>query len=159
MISVQMIEDWKTTFYQWSVGLSWNYLTQLKSWDWKILWMSSSLGKKGRSFIASLWSLRIQRNAGSYFANSLIHSIEILTKTIQLLCLLFYSDHGMNLIDKEREGAISLWQDCDRNKTSFMYSYGPLGLVEPLPEYKQEVYQQLKSRLRSMHFQSRKWNK
>ena len=89
MISVQMIEDWKTTFYQWSVGLSWNYLTQLKSWDWKILWMSSSLGKKGRSFIASLWSLRIQRNAGSYFANSLIHSIEILTKTIQLLCLLF----------------------------------------------------------------------
>ena len=58
----------------------------------------------------------------------------------------------MNPIDKDTKEPISLWDYVDRNKTSFMFSYGPLGLVEPIPGYAEYVADQLRSSLQSIAY-------
>merc|ERR1711881_156204 len=61
------------------------------------------------------------------------------------LNVIIVSDKGINPINKEAEEGIALLNYIDRNMTTFLYKYGPLGLVEPLPGMEQQVYDQLKS--------------
>nr|XP_039248999.1 ectonucleotide pyrophosphatase/phosphodiesterase family member 7-like isoform X1 [Styela clava] len=63
------------------------------------------------------------------------------------LNIIITSDHGMlNVNTSARDNdTISLMRYVDPSWVSFQFSYGPLGLIEPVPENKTAVYEGLKA--------------
>ncbi|XP_039265278.2 ectonucleotide pyrophosphatase/phosphodiesterase family member 7-like [Styela clava] len=63
------------------------------------------------------------------------------------LNIIIVSDHGQLDVEVSYvdEKGINLTRYIDPNWITFVFSYGPLGLIEPVPEFKTRVYETLKS--------------